>query len=116
MTVQAMKGGAIEFLTKPFRDQDLLDSIQLGLARDRAWLENDKAVAALQARFETLTPREREVMALVVTGRLNKQIANDIGISEITVKVHRGQVMRKMKASSLPTLARMADKLNLAGQ
>ena len=116
MTVQAMKGGAIEFLTKPFRDQDLLDSIQLGLARDRAWLENDKAVAALRARFETLTPREREVMALVVTGRLNKQIANDIGISEITVKVHRGQVMRKMKASSLPTLARMADKLNLAGQ
>jgi FixJ family two-component response regulator len=116
MTVQAMKGGAIEFLTKPFRDQDLLDSIQLGLARDRAWLENEKAVAALRARFETLTPREREVMALVVTGRLNKQIANDIGISEITVKVHRGQVMRKMKASSLPTLARMADKLNLAGQ
>src|SRR5438105_10763316 len=116
MTVRAMKGGALEFLTKPFRDQDLLDSIQLGLARDRAWLENEKAVAALRARFETLTPREREVMALVVTGRPNKQIAHDIGISEITVKVHRGQVMRKMKASSLPTLARMADKLNFAGQ
>src|SRR5712692_9783076 len=116
MSVQAMKGGAIEFLTKPFRDQDLLDAIQLGLARDRAWLENEKAVAALRARFETLSPREREVMALVVTGRLNKQIANDMGISEITVKVHRGQVMRKMKASSLPTLARMADKLNLSGQ
>src|SRR6266699_1305551 len=116
MSVQAMKGGAIEFLTKPFRDQDLLDAIQLGLARDRAWLENEKTIAMLRARFETLTPREREVMALVVTGRLNKQIAGDIGISEITVKVHRGQVMRKMKASSLPNLARMADKLNPAGQ
>ena len=116
MTVQAMKGGAIEFLTKPFRDQELLDAIQVGLARDRAWLENEKTVAALRARFETLTPREREVMALVVTGRLNKQIASDIGISEITVKVHRGHVMRKMKASSLPNLARMADKLNLASQ
>jgi FixJ family two-component response regulator len=114
MSVQAMKGGAIEFLTKPFRDQDLLDAIQLGLAQDRAWLENEKTVAALRARFDTLTPREREVMALVVAGRLNKQIAGDIGISEITVKVHRGQVMRKMQASSLPDLARMADKLQHA--
>ena len=114
MSVQAIKGGAIEFLTKPFRDQELLDAIQLGLARDRAWLEEAKAMAALRSRFETLTPREREVMALVVTGRLNKQIAYDIGISEITVKVHRGQVMRKMSAASLPDLARMADKLNLA--
>ena len=114
MSVQAIKGGAIEFLTKPFRDQELLDAIQLGLARDRAWLEEAKAMAALRSRFETLTPREREVMALVVTGRLNKQIAYDIGISEITVKVHRGQVMRKMNAASLPDLARMADKLNLA--
>jgi FixJ family two-component response regulator len=113
MSVQAIKGGAIEFLTKPFRDQDLLDAIQLGLARDRAWLENEKVTAALRARFETLTPREREVMALVVRGRLNKQIAYDIGISEITVKVHRGQVMRKMQAASLPDLARMADKLNV---
>ena len=112
MSVQAIKGGAIEFLTKPFRDQDLLDAIQLGLARDRAWLENERATTPLRARRETLTPREREVMALVVAGRLNKQIAYDIGISEITVKVHRGQVMRKMKASSLPDLARMADKLN----
>lgn len=112
MSVQAIKGGAIEFLTQPFRDQDLLDAIQLGLARDRAWIENERATAALRARFETLTPREREVMALVVAGRLNKQIAYDIGISEITVKVHRSQVMRKMKASSLPDLARMADKLN----
>jgi len=119
MSVQAIKGGAIEFLTKPFRDQDLLDAIQLGLARDRAWLENERALAALRARFETLTPREREVMALVVAGRLNKlnkQIAYDIGISEITVKVHRGQVMRKMKAASLPDLARMADKLNLTAE
>jgi FixJ family two-component response regulator len=115
MSVQAMKGGAIEFLTKPFRDQDLLDAIQQGLARDRAWLENEKALAGLRARFETLSPREREVMTLVVTGRLNKQIAGDIGISEITVKVHRGQVMRKMNAGSLPDLARMADRLKLGG-
>src|SRR5437868_15159320 len=83
MSVQAMKGGAIEFLTKPFRDQELLDAIQLGLARDRAWLENQKSVAELRARFEILTPREREVMALVVTGRLNKQVAADLGVSEI---------------------------------
>jgi FixJ family two-component response regulator len=81
-----MKGGAVEFLTKPFRDQDLLDAIQLGLARDRVWLENEKAIAELRSRFDTLTPREREVMASVVTGRLNKQIAYDTGISEITVK------------------------------
>ena len=115
MSVQAMKGGAIEFLTKPFRDQDLLDAIQQGLARDRAWLKNEKETAVLRTRFETLSPREREVMARVVTGRLNKQIAGDIGLSEITVKVHRSQVMRKMKASSLPELARMADRLKLAG-
>jgi FixJ family two-component response regulator len=113
MSVQAMKGGAIEFLTKPFRDQDLLDAIEIGLARDRAWLEEEMALTQLRTRFETLTPREREVMARVVTGRMNKQIAGDIGISEITVKVHRGQVMRKMQAKSLPDLARMADKLKL---
>jgi FixJ family two-component response regulator len=116
MSVQAMKGGAIEFLTKPFRDQDLLDAIALGLARDRARLENEKAVAVLRARFDTLTPREREVMALVVTGRLNKQVAADLGVSEITVKVHRGHVMRKMRASSLPDLARMADKLQVTSE
>jgi FixJ family two-component response regulator len=113
MSVQAMKGGAVEFLTKPVRDQDLLDAIQLGLERDRAWLDNEKTLASLRARYETLTAREREVMALVVTGRLNKQVAGDLGISEITVKVHRGQVMRKMHASSLPDLGRMVDKLKL---
>jgi len=111
MSVQAMKGGALEFLTKPFRDQDLLDAIQQGLSHDQAWLAAEKETAVLRARFELLTPREREVMAHVVTGRLNKQIAGDIGVSEITVKVHRGQVMRKMRASSLPELARMADRL-----
>ena len=116
MSVQAMKGGAIEFLTKPFRDQDLLDAIQQGLARDRERLEEEKSTAALRAHFKTLTAREREVMDQVVAGRLNKQIAGDLGISEITVKVHRGQVMRKMKASSLPDLARMADKLKLCGE
>jgi FixJ family two-component response regulator len=114
MSVAAMKGGAIEFLTKPFRDQDLLDAIQLGLARDRALLESERARASLRARFDSLTPREREVMALVVEGRLNKQIAYEIGVSEITVKVHRAQVMRKMQATSLPDLARMADRLSLA--
>ena len=114
MTVQAMKGGAIEFLAKPFRDQEILEAIQQGLARDRAWLDNEKAVVALRARFETLSAREREVMAHVVTGRLNKQIAADIGISEITVKVHRSNMMRKMKATSLPELARIADRLTLA--
>ncbi|HEY4309073.1 MAG TPA: response regulator, partial [Pirellulales bacterium] len=90
MSVQAMKGGAIEFLTKPFRDQDLLEAVQLGLARDRARLEDEKALEGVRACYETLTSREREVMALVVTGRLNKQIGADLGISEITVKVHRG--------------------------
>ncbi len=114
MSVRAMKGGAVEFLTKPFRDQDLLDAVHLGLERDRVWLESEKALATVRARFESLTPREREVMALVVTGRLNKQIAADLGVSEITVKVHRSQVMQKMGTRSLPELARMADKLNLA--
>jgi FixJ family two-component response regulator len=113
MSVQAMKGGAIEFLTKPFRDQDLLDAVQHALAQDRAWRENEQVLVELRKRYSTLTLREREVMALVVAGRLNKQIAGDIGISEITVKVHRGQAMRKMRASSLPDLARMADKLSV---
>lgn len=113
MSVQAMKGGALEFLTKPFRDQDLIDAIQLGLERDRLRLEDERTLSALRERFETLSPREREVMAQVVKGRLNKQVAGEIGVSEVTVKVHRGQVMRKMRASSLPDLARMADKLKL---
>ncbi len=114
MTVQAMKGGAIEFLTKPFRDQELLDAVEAGLARDRKRLESDRALAGLKERFVTLSPREREIMVQVTAGRLNKQIANDIGISESTVKVHRTHMMRKMKSRSLPELSRMADLLNLA--
>jgi FixJ family two-component response regulator len=113
MSVQAMKGGAIEFLTKPFRDQELLDAIQLGLSRDRARRENQKALAALRERFETLSPREREIMVQVARGRLSKQIAGDIGIAEGTVKVHRSRLMHKMKARSLPALSRMADQLKL---
>ena len=111
MAVQAMKAGAIEFLIKPFRDQDLLDAIQLGLARDRARCERESELTRLVERFGMLTLREREVMTHVVHGRLNKQIANYMGISEMTVKIHRGQVTRKMKASSVPQLTRMADKL-----
>jgi FixJ family two-component response regulator len=113
MTVQAMKGGAIEFLTKPFRDQDLLDAVEAGLARDRARRESDSALAALRERFNTLSSRERDIMLHVVAGRLNKQIASDIGIAESTVKVHRTNLMRKMKARSLPELSRMADTLNV---
>jgi FixJ family two-component response regulator len=113
MSVQAMKGGAIEFLTKPFREQDLLEAIQLGHDHDRARLEQERAMAELKVHFETLTPREREIMAFVASGRLNKQIAAELGVSEITVKVHRSRVMQKMRASSLPHLARMADQLQL---
>ena len=113
MTVQAMKGGALEFLTKPFRDQELLDAVEAGLARDRARREGERALAALRERFGTLSSREREIMLHVAAGRLNKQIANDIGIAESTVKVHRTHLMRKMKARSLPELSRMADSLNL---
>lgn len=116
MSVQAMKGGAIEFLTKPFREQELLDAVQLGLARDRAGREEEQYLAALKKKFALLTPREREILEHVAQGRRNKEIAWDMGISEITVKVHRGQVMRKMDAASLPELARMTDKLkNAAG-
>jgi FixJ family two-component response regulator len=113
MTVQAMKGGAIEFLTKPFRDQDLIDAIQLGLAIDRARRERERALDTLRARFHSLTPREREIMIHVVRGQLSKQIAADIGISEGTVKVHRSNLMRKMKIGSLPDLGRVADRLDL---
>ena len=116
MSVQAMKGGAIEFLTKPFRDQDLLDAIQIGLSRDRAQREQEKALAALRERFASLSPREREIMIQVARGRLSKQIAFDIGIAEATVKVHRSRAMRKMKARSLPELGRMADKLKLVSE
>lgn len=113
MSVQAMKNGAVEFLTKPFRDQALLDAIQVALDRDRLHREKVEALSALRKRFEALSPRERSIMIQVVRGRLSKQIAYDIGISEVTVKVHRSNLMRKMKAASLPELCRMADKLNL---
>jgi len=113
MTVQAMKGGAIEFLTKPFRDQDLLDAVEAGLARDRARREGEKALDVIRERFNSLSTREREVMIRVTAGRLNKQIAADIGTTESTVKVHRSHLMRKMKARSLPELDRMADMLKL---
>jgi FixJ family two-component response regulator len=113
MSVQAMKSGAIEFLTKPFRDQDLIDAIQVGVARDRARRENEEALAALRVRFGSLSPREREIVIQVVRGRLSKQIAGDIGLAEATVKVHRSRAMRKMKARSLPELGRMANKLKL---
>jgi len=113
MSVQAMKAGAIEFLTKPFRDQELLDAIQLGLSRDRARREDEKELAALRERFASLSPREREIVIQVARGRLSKQIAHDIGIAEATVKVHRSRAMQKLKANSLPELGRMADRLKL---
>jgi FixJ family two-component response regulator len=113
MSVQAMKGGAIDFLTKPFRDQELLDAIQLGLSRDRARREKEIALTALKKRFGSLSPREREIMIQVAQGRLSKQIADEIGIAEATVKVHRSRAMRKMNARSLPELGRMAEKLQL---
>jgi FixJ family two-component response regulator len=113
MSVQAMKGGAIEFLTKPFRDQELLDAIQLGLSRDRARREHEEALVALRERFAALSPREREIMIEVARGRLSKQIAHDVGIAEATVKVHRSRLMRKMRAHSLLALGQMAEKLQL---
>jgi RNA polymerase sigma factor (sigma-70 family) len=113
MTVRAMKAGAVEFLTKPFRDQDLLDAIQAGLERDRERREREAEIVVLRERFESLTPREREILPLIVSGLLNKQIAAEIGTSETTVKVHRGQLMRKMAAESLPDLVRMAEKIGI---
>jgi FixJ family two-component response regulator len=111
MSVRAMKAGAVEFLTKPVRDQDLLDAIQLALAKDRTRRDDERTLARLRADFDTLTSREREVMMMVVAGRLNKQIAGDLRLSEATVKAHRSQAMRKMRARSLAELVRMADKL-----
>jgi FixJ family two-component response regulator len=113
MSVRAMKAGAIEFLTKPVRHQELLDAIQRAILRDGAHREEQRAIAAIRTNFDKLTPREREVMALVAAGRLNKQIAAEIGITEATVKLHRGQVMRKMHVRSLAELVRMVDKLQL---
>jgi len=113
MSVRAMKAGATEFLTKPFRDQDLLDAIQQALARDRAARLHSKEIAELRERFDVLTSREREVMSLVVAGSLNKQIGFELGISEITVKIHRGRVMNKMGAQSLAELVRMTERLGI---
>ena len=114
MSVRALKSGAVEFLTKPFRDQDLLDAIQQALERDRAERDRQAEIHNLQERYGALTAREREVMALVVSGMLNKQIASEIGASEATVKIHRGNVMHKMRAGSVVDLVRMADKLKLS--
>ncbi|HTR07037.1 MAG TPA: response regulator transcription factor [Paraburkholderia sp.] len=116
MSVQAMKTGAVEFLAKPFRDQELLDAIQAALERNRTQRREATRVAELRKRFDALTPREREIMPLLILGRLNKQIAAELDVSEATVKVHRGQLMRKMQAKTLPELLRMGDSLGLSGE
>ena len=113
MTVKAMKAGAIEFLPKPFRDQDMLDAVQQALERDRERRQHNSSLAKLKSSFGTLTPREQEVMSLVTAGLMNKQVAGEIGVSEITAKVHRGNIMRKMGAKSLAELVRMADALGV---
>ena len=116
MTVRAMKAGAVEFLTKPFRDQDLLDAVQAAVDRDRAARQDRAQLMVLLTKYDTLTPREREVMGLVVTGMLNKQIAGELGTSEVTVKLQRGRVMQKMEAQSVADLVRMADSVRSAAQ
>src|SRR3982074_2975637 len=113
MTVRAMKGGAVDFLTKPFRDQDMLDAVVTAIERDRRRREVEKAVANVQALFETLTPREREILALVASGLMNKQIAAEISLAESTVQIHRGHIMKKMGARSLADLVRMAETLGI---
>jgi FixJ family two-component response regulator len=113
MTVRAMKAGAIEFLTKPFRDQDLLDAVQIALERDRTRRVQDKGTREIRTHFEALTPREQEVIGFVTAGLMNKQIAAKLGVSEVTVKVHRGNLMKKMGARSLADLVRMADALGI---
>jgi FixJ family two-component response regulator len=113
MSVRAMKAGAVEFLTKPFRDQDLLDAVGVALEKDRARRANELRLAELRSRFDTLTARERQVLLLVIAGRLNKQIAGELGVSEMTVKMHRRQVMRKMQATGLAQLVRLSDQLGL---
>lgn len=114
MTVRAMKAGAVDFLTKPFREQDLIDAVSLALARDRLRRQAEHGLHDLRSRYETLTPREQTVMALAVSGLMNKQIAGEIGLSEITVKTHRGQAMRKMRARSFAELVRMAESLGVS--
>jgi FixJ family two-component response regulator len=113
MTVKAMKAGAIEFLPKPFRDQDMLDAVRLGLDRDRARRDGEQRLAEVRERFASLSPREQEVMGLVTAGLMNKQIAGQLQLAEITVKLHRGNVMRKMEAKSLADLVRMADVVGI---
>jgi FixJ family two-component response regulator len=113
MTVRAMKAGAVEFLTKPFREQDILDAVQIALERDRTRRAQDKTVHELRHHYDALTPREQQVISLVTAGLMNKQIAAELGVSEITVKVHRGSVMKKMGARSLADLVRMADTLGI---
>ncbi|MDF2457716.1 MAG: response regulator [Nitrospira sp.] len=114
MSVRAIKAGAVEFLTKPFRDQELLDAINAGIERNRVQRQEAAVMDDLLQRYAALTPRERETMSLVILGRMNKQIAGELGVSEVTIKVHRGQIMRKMRAKSLPDLVRMGDLLRLA--